>query len=83
MEWGGKGRGWKGGVQFTSNLGPRWTGSYHDKKGFQVSKREVGLEKEETSKGSKTRGSAIIVLLSVLLIVYTYVYNNCLTVECS
>ncbi len=34
----GMGRGWKGGVQFTSNLGPRWTGSYHDKEGFQVSK---------------------------------------------
>jgi hypothetical protein len=67
------GRGWKGGVQFTSNLGPRWTGSYHDKEGFQVSKREVGLEKEETSKGSKTRGCAIIVLLSVLLIVYMYI----------
>jgi hypothetical protein len=52
------GRGWKGGVQFTSNLGPRWTGSYHNKEGFQVSKREVGLEKEETSKGSKNKGFA-------------------------
>jgi hypothetical protein len=52
----GMGRGWKGGVQFTSNLGPRWTGSYHDKEGFQVSKRKVGLKKEETSKGSKNRG---------------------------
>jgi hypothetical protein len=40
--WNGKGmgRGWKGGDQFTSNLGPRWTGSYHAKEGFQVSKRE-------------------------------------------
>ncbi len=30
----GLGRGRKGGGQFTSNLGPRWTGSYHDKEGF-------------------------------------------------
>jgi hypothetical protein len=29
----GMGRGWKWGDQFTSNLGPRWTGSYHSKKG--------------------------------------------------
>jgi hypothetical protein len=39
----GMGRGWKGGGKFTSNLGPRWTGSYHDKEGFQVSKRGMGL----------------------------------------
>ncbi len=54
----GMGRGWKGGGQFTSNLGPRWTGSYHVKEGFQVSKREVGLEKEGISKGSKNKGFA-------------------------
>ncbi len=34
----GMGRGWGWGDQFTSNLGPRWTGSYHIKEGFQVSK---------------------------------------------
>jgi hypothetical protein len=28
------------GAQFISNLGPGWTGSYHTKEGFQVSKRE-------------------------------------------
>jgi hypothetical protein len=32
------GGGWKWGDQFTSNLGKRWTGSYHSKEGFQVSK---------------------------------------------
>ncbi len=52
------GRGWKRGGQFTSNLGPRWTGSYHVKEGFQVSKREVELEKEGISKGSKNKGLA-------------------------
>jgi hypothetical protein len=54
----GMGRGWKGGGQFMSNLGPRWTGSYHVKEGFQVSKRETGLEKEGIGKGSKNKGSA-------------------------
>jgi hypothetical protein len=56
--WNGEvmGRGWKGGGQFMSSLGPRWTGSYHVKEGFQVSKREVGLEEEGISKGSKNKG---------------------------
>jgi hypothetical protein len=31
---------WGGGGQFISNLGPGWTGSYHTKEGFQLSKRE-------------------------------------------
>jgi hypothetical protein len=30
----GMGRGWEGGGQFTSNRGPRWTGSHHAKGGF-------------------------------------------------
>ncbi len=43
----GKGKGgWgerKGGGQYTSNLGPGWTGiAPHAKEGFQVSKRESG-----------------------------------------
>ncbi len=38
------GKGWKGRGQFTSNLGPRWTGSYHAKEGFQVSKERSGIE---------------------------------------
>jgi hypothetical protein len=37
LEWGGVEE--RGG-QFTSNLRPRWTGSYHSKEGFQVSKGE-------------------------------------------
>jgi hypothetical protein len=52
----GKGRGWKGGDQFTSNLGPRWTGYYHAKEGFQVSKREWKGSKEESARGSKNKG---------------------------
>ncbi len=30
----GKGREWGGGGQFTSNMGPRWTGSHHAKGGI-------------------------------------------------
>jgi hypothetical protein len=41
-EWGGEG---EGGGQFTSNLGPEWTGvAPHAKEGFQVSKRDSGTE---------------------------------------
>jgi hypothetical protein len=40
-EWGGKEEG--GRDQFTSNLGPERTGiAPHTKKGFQVSKRDLG-----------------------------------------
>jgi hypothetical protein len=51
LEWGGNGEGWKGRVQFTSNLGPRWTVSYHTKEGFQVSKREWEKGKRGIGKG--------------------------------
>jgi hypothetical protein len=40
LEWGGMGREWGGRGQFTSNLGPGWTGSHHTRGGFQVSKRD-------------------------------------------
>ncbi len=56
------GRGWKGGGQFTSNLGPRLTGSYHAKEGFQVSKREVGLKQQGIGKGSKRQGDCAIIM---------------------
>jgi hypothetical protein len=72
----GMGRGWIGGGEFTSNLGPRWTGSYHVKEGFQVSKREVGLEKEGISKGSKNKR-----LCHNCIVNRVHVYNNCLNVE--
>jgi hypothetical protein len=75
----GMGRGWKGGGQFTSNLGPRWTGSYHAKVGFQVSKREVGLKQQGIGKGSKRQRDCAIIMLSICI----HVYNNCLNVECS
>ncbi len=45
-------KGWEGGGQFASDLGPRWTGSYHGKEGFQVSKRGVGLKQQGIDKGT-------------------------------
>jgi hypothetical protein len=39
-----------------SNLRPRWTGSYHAKEGFQVSKRERKGSKGELARGVKARG---------------------------
>jgi hypothetical protein len=44
-----------GGGQFTSNLGPEWTGiTPHAKEGFQVSKRDLG-----TGEGSPGRRGII------------------------
>jgi hypothetical protein len=41
----GMGREWRGGGQFTSNLGPGWTRiTPHRKEGFQVSKRVSGAK---------------------------------------
>jgi hypothetical protein len=68
----GMGRGWEGEGQFTSNLGPRWTGLYPAKEGFQVSKREVGLKQQGIGKGSKRQGDcAIIVCQSVYMYIIT------------
>jgi hypothetical protein len=66
----GMGREWKGGGQFTSNLGPRWTGSYHAKEGFQVSKREMGLKQQGIGKGSKRQGGCAIIMCQS---VYMYI----------
>jgi hypothetical protein len=62
-----------------SNLGPRWTGSYHAKEGFQVSKREVGLKNRGLARGVKDKGDCAIIVLSICI----YVCNNYLNVECS
>jgi hypothetical protein len=46
------GREREGGGQFTSNLGPEWTGiAPHTKKGFQVSERDMGTEEGSPGKG--------------------------------
>jgi hypothetical protein len=51
---GGKG---EGGGQYTSNLGPEWTGiEPHTKKGSQVSKRDSGTEAEGDYQGESARG---------------------------
>ncbi len=46
-----------GGGQFTSNLGPEWTGiAKHTKEGFQVSERDVGTREGRQAKGKLKRG---------------------------
>jgi hypothetical protein len=47
----GMGKDRERGCQFTSNLRLGWTGSYHTKEGFQVSKREWEGSKKGISKG--------------------------------
>jgi hypothetical protein len=55
LEWELNGEGMERGRSVSSNLGPRWTGSYHAKEGFQVSKREVELKQQGIGKGSKSQ----------------------------
>jgi hypothetical protein len=64
LEWGtvggqGKGMGRErgGGGQFTSNLGPEWTGiAPHAKEGFQVSKRDSGKGEGSSGRRGLSRG---------------------------
>jgi hypothetical protein len=52
----GKERG--GGGQFTSNLGPEWTGiAPHTKEGFQVSERDLGIRDGSPGKGEISKGN--------------------------
>jgi hypothetical protein len=47
-----------GGGQFTSNLGPEWTGvAPHEKEGFQVSKRDSGTGEGSPGKGGIIKGN--------------------------
>ncbi len=51
----GPGKG--GGGQFTSNLGPEWTGvAPHAKEGFHVSKRDLGTGEGSPGKGGIIKG---------------------------
>jgi hypothetical protein len=58
--WAGNGNGEgkrRGGGQFTSNLGPEWTGiAPHAKEGFQVSKRDSGTGRVLQAEGELLRG---------------------------
>ncbi len=47
----------EGGGQFTSNLGPEWTGiAPHAKEGFQVSKRDSGTGGDLPGEGGGYQG---------------------------
>jgi hypothetical protein len=50
-----------------SNLGLRWTGSYHAKEGFQVSEGDT----QRNQQGEQKQGDCAMILLSTC----THVYN--------
>jgi hypothetical protein len=54
----------RGGGQYTSNLGPGWTGiAPHAKEGFQVSKRESGIGEGFPGKGELPGGLCHVPLI--------------------
>ncbi len=56
------GRERRGGGQFTSNLGPEWTGvTPHAKEGFQVSKRDSGTGEGLSRQGRDCLGRGGII----------------------
>ncbi len=64
-------RGWGGGGQFTSNLGPGWTRiAPRKEEGFQVSKRDSG--KGELSRGM-ARGIHKGLHFNLVLLICVYV----------
>jgi hypothetical protein len=68
------GRGWKWGDQFTSNLGPRWTGSYHSKEGSkEVKGNERGPKKNRKGKSRKQGDCTTIASHSI----FVYRMNAC------
>jgi hypothetical protein len=62
-----------------SNLRPRWTGSYHTKEGFQVSKRKWKRGKGESERGSKKARGLRHNCVSTCI----HVHIDCLSIECS
>jgi hypothetical protein len=81
----GMGREGGGGGQFTSNLGPEWTGvAPHAKEVFQVSKRDPGTGEEFSKQrgnyqGGSSRGyrgdcAMCSNIISILYILCYYVY---------
>ncbi len=63
----------KGGGQFTSNLGPEWTGiAPHAKEGFQVSKRDSG-----TGEGSSRQRGVIKGIVLYASSIMSILYISC------
>jgi hypothetical protein len=55
--WGAGKENGEGGGQYTSNLGPEWTGiAPHAKEGFQVSKRDSGTGRDSLGRRGLSRG---------------------------
>ncbi len=77
LEYGGDGEGMRKGRTVTSNLGPRWTGSYHTKGGFP-SKGNKGKLAGNGKGSKKTRDCAITCVTYCICVLY--ISNNCLNV---
>ncbi len=61
------GRDRKGGCQFTSNLGPEWTGvAPHAKEGFQVNKRDSGTGEGFSRQGGNYQGGSSKVIKGIV-----------------
>jgi hypothetical protein len=70
-----------GGGQFTSNLGPEWTGvAPHAKEGFQVSKRDLGTGEGSPSKGGIIKGIRQGVYACALILSTLYIHIYCVHV---
>jgi hypothetical protein len=65
-------RGGKWEDQFTSNLGTRWTGSYHSKEGSKEVKGDKGEQKGMRKGKAESKGIAL-----QCTVIYVYVMNVC------
>jgi hypothetical protein len=80
------GREREGGGQFTSNLGPEWTGiAPHTKEEFKVSERDLGTREGCQAKGELSRGiikgthqEGCAMCSDIVNLVYTYCAIVCM-----
>jgi hypothetical protein len=78
------GREREGGGQFTSNLGPEWTGiAPHTKEGFQVSERDMGTKEGSPGKWGNYQGENVKGFVPCALIfstLYIHIMLSCVSV---
>jgi hypothetical protein len=74
------GRKREGGGQFTSNLGPEWTGiAPRTKEGFQVSERDSGTREGSPGKGEIIKGTrqGVCAMCSDIVNLYIHIMLLC------
>jgi hypothetical protein len=86
LEWGtvgGRKREWGGKGEFTSNLGPEWTGIAPHKEGFQVNERDLEIREGSPGKGEimkGTRQGVCAMCSDIVNLVYIYISCYCVYV---